>query len=75
MSTLGTNVTWIPKARFMNDGNIWTSSGLTAGLDLGYAFIKEVYGTEVAEKAAIVMEYIPSEDPLTDPFAARYGLA
>ena len=67
-------MTWIPKARFMNDGNIWTSSGLTAGLDLGYAFIKEVYGTEVAEKAATVLEYIPSEDPLTDPFAIKYGL-
>ena len=29
--THGKNVTWVPTARWVNDGNIWTSSGVAAG--------------------------------------------
>jgi len=26
------NITWVPKARWVIDGNVWTSSGVTAGM-------------------------------------------
>lgn len=29
--THGKNVTWVPTARWVTDGNIWTSSGVAAG--------------------------------------------
>lgn len=31
VSKLGKNVTWVPSARWVVDGNIWTSSGVAAG--------------------------------------------
>ena len=34
--THGKNVTWVPTARWVVDGNIWTSSGVSAGRFPGY---------------------------------------
>ncbi|TVY80505.1 Isonitrile hydratase [Lachnellula suecica] len=31
VTTLGTNITWVPTARWTVDGNVWTSSGVAAG--------------------------------------------
>lgn len=31
VTTFGTNVTWVPSARWTVDGNVWTSSGVAAG--------------------------------------------
>ena len=40
----GPKVNWIRHARWVQDGNIWTSAGVSAGIDVMFAFIKEVYG-------------------------------
>ena len=37
---------------FVRDHNIWTSAGVTAGIDLALALIEEDYGAEVARCAA-----------------------
>jgi transcriptional regulator GlxA family with amidase domain len=37
---------------FVRDGNIWTSAGITAGIDLSLAMIAEDFGEEVAQKTA-----------------------
>lgn len=37
---------------FVRDGNIWTSAGVTAGIDLALALIEEDYGAEVARGTA-----------------------
>jgi putative intracellular protease/amidase len=34
--THGKNVNWVPTARWVVDGNIWTSSGVSAGEFFGY---------------------------------------
>jgi transcriptional regulator GlxA family with amidase domain len=34
------------------DGNIWTSAGITAGIDLSLAMIAEDYGDEIAQQTA-----------------------
>lgn len=34
------------------DGNIWTSSGVSAGMDLVFAWMAEVWGEEVASYVA-----------------------
>ena len=61
-------VQWIPKARWVVDGNIWTSSGVAAGMDMTFAFISKFFSHERAKHIADVMEYEPHTDPDWDPF-------
>lgn len=37
---------------FINDGNIWTSAGMTAGLDLALALVEDDYGAAIAKTVA-----------------------
>jgi transcriptional regulator GlxA family with amidase domain len=64
-------VNWVPKARWVVDGNIWTSSGVTSGTDMLFAFVKEIYEERIAKEIAVWMEYCPHEDPADDPFAVE----
>jgi transcriptional regulator GlxA family with amidase domain len=45
-------VTVDPDSLFRSDGNIWTSAGVTAGIDLSLAIIKVDYGAAVARAVA-----------------------
>ncbi|EGR48300.1 uncharacterized protein TRIREDRAFT_107949 [Trichoderma reesei QM6a] len=65
----GPNVNWIRHARWVQDGNIWTSSGVSAGIDMIYAFIADQYGQELADSIATISEYSRSTDPTNDPFS------
>ena len=62
-------VRWVPKARWVVDGNIWSSSGVAAGMDMTYAFISTVFSPDLAKQIANVMEYEPHTDPEWDPFS------
>ncbi|KAJ3535317.1 hypothetical protein NM208_g7185 [Fusarium decemcellulare] len=65
----GPNVNWVLEARWVVDGNIWTASGISAGIDMAFAFITEQYGKEAADDTAIASEYVRNTDPTVDPFA------
>jgi transcriptional regulator GlxA family with amidase domain len=65
----GPKVKWIKEARWVDDGNIVTSSGVTAGIDMAIHLIARLYGTEVAQKIADATEYRWHSDPHLDPFA------
>ncbi|EIN13061.1 class I glutamine amidotransferase-like protein, partial [Punctularia strigosozonata HHB-11173 SS5] len=67
-------VIWVAKARWVVDGKFWTASGITAGLDMAYAFASELLGKEYADKLATFMEYTPVTDSEHDEFASVYGL-
>jgi transcriptional regulator GlxA family with amidase domain len=41
-----------PDRIFVRDGNIWSSAGITAGIDLALAIVAEDYGDDVAQKTA-----------------------
>ena len=41
-----------PDRIFVRDGNIWSSAGITAGIDLALAMVAEDFGDEVAQKTA-----------------------
>jgi transcriptional regulator GlxA family with amidase domain len=41
-----------PDQIFVRDGHIWTSAGITAGIDLALAMVAEDFGSEVAQKTA-----------------------
>jgi putative intracellular protease/amidase len=62
-------INWVGKARWVVDGNIWSSSGVAAGMDMTYAFISTVFSPDIAEQLANVMEYEPHKDSKWDPFS------
>ncbi|KAH6632544.1 class I glutamine amidotransferase-like protein [Chaetomium tenue] len=69
--THGKNVTWVPTARWVTDGNIWTSSGVAAGIDMMYAFLAHYYSDDEAGVQNMIngVEYAPHTDPHWDPFS------
>lgn len=71
---LGPKVDWVAKARWVEDGKYFTSSGVSAGMDMSLAAISHLYGPDAAEKMAIGTEYTWHRDPDRDPFAEQCGL-
>ena len=51
----------VVQERFVKDGSIWTSSGVSAGIDLALEFIKHEAGREIAGKVQLYAEYYPSQ--------------
>jgi transcriptional regulator GlxA family with amidase domain len=41
-----------PDRIYVRDGNIWSSAGITAGIDLALALVAEDYGDDIVEKTA-----------------------
>lgn len=74
-TALGPKVHWVSPARWTVDGNIWTSSGISAGIDVTLAFIQHIYGDDVATGLANSMEYEWHRDPQWDPFAKLFNVA
>lgn len=50
----------VVEQRYVQDGNIWTSAGVSAGTDLMLAFIASVDGEAAAGKVQFASEYYPS---------------
>jgi putative intracellular protease/amidase len=71
---LGPNVDWVEKARWVHDGKFFTSSGVSAGMDMALAAAAHLIGQEEAEWMAEGSEYEWHKDPSWDPFAERCGL-
>ena len=46
------DVTVDPDPIYLRDGNLWTSAGVTAGIDLALALVEEDHGTAVAQTVA-----------------------
>jgi putative intracellular protease/amidase len=70
----GPDVHWEPRARWVRDGNTFTSSGVSAGMDMTLAAIAAMLGTGRAEQVAVWSEYEWQQDASRDPFAKIYGL-
>lgn len=65
-------VDWVKKARWVNDGNIYTSSGVSAGIDMAFGFISDLLGHDIAMNESTAIEYDWKDDPKWDPFAELY---
>ena len=50
----------VVEQRFVQDGHVWSSAGVSAGMDLMLAFIAQVAGTDAAGKVQCGAEYYPS---------------
>lgn len=63
------NVDWQQCARWVTDGKFYTSSGISAGIDMALGFVADYLDMEQAYNIASAMEYIWNPDPADDPFA------
>jgi len=64
-------VCWIPAARWVEDGRFFTSSGVSAGMDMTIALLERAFGSEVSARCVSFAEYVPNQDPDNDPFARQ----
>lgn len=62
-------VLWVKKARWISSGKYYTSSGVSAGIDMTLGFIAEQFGRNKAQEIAEHIEYIWNANPSNDPFA------
>ena len=61
-------VDWVSEARWVEDGPIFTSSGVSAGMDMSLAVIASLFGEDKATEIANYTEYVWNRDPDEDPF-------
>lgn len=71
---LAPNVNWVKEARWIEDGKFFTSSGVSAGMDMSLAVIANLFGMEAADRVALGCEYEWHKDSSRDPFAKSAGL-
>lgn len=62
-------VKWKRKARWTREGKYYTSSGISAGMDMALGFIRDILNAETADRIACEMEYNWNSDIQNDPFA------
>jgi transcriptional regulator GlxA family with amidase domain len=65
----GPRVDWIRRARWVQDGRLWTSSGVSAGIDMTLQLVATHVGQDAAEAAAWRIEHAWHRDASYDPFA------
>ena len=71
---LAPKVDWVKQARWVRDGKFYTSSGVSAGMDMALAAAADLFGMDHAEYTARTTEYNWQKDPAIDPFAKLEGL-
>jgi len=67
--SVNTEVQWVNRARWVVDGKYYTSSGVSAGIDMTLGFLADQFGADTARKIAEGIEYIWNSDPEEDRFA------
>jgi putative intracellular protease/amidase len=68
----GKEVLWVRESRWVKDGNIYTSSGVSAGIDMTLGFIEDLMGKEKALEISQSIEYFWNENSKYDPFSKLY---
>lgn len=64
-------VNWVEQARWVVDGKFYTSSGVSAGMDMALGFIADRQGIDSARQVANYTEYRWQEDSEIDDFYQR----
>lgn len=62
-------VRWIRKARWVADEKYYSSSGVSAGIDMALGYVRDKINVETAEKIARGLEYHWNRNSDEDPFA------
>ena len=69
VTAIESEVDWVENARWVVDGKYYTSSGVSAGMDMALGFIRDTRSERYATEVARHIEYIWNSDPDNDPFA------
>lgn len=69
------DVGWVESARWVVDGKFYTSSGVSAGMDMSLALIAQLYDEPTALEIASYAEYSWHRDAEVDPFAGNLNEA
>lgn len=69
--TNGPQVQWDKQARWKVDENYYTSSGVSAGMDMALGFLADRHGLDFARNVAWEIEYNWIEDKDNDTFTAE----
>ena len=72
-TALGPKTYWRSHARWVQDGNVWSSSGVSAGIDVTFAWMEAVFGNATATRVANTLEYVRHVNASDDPFADING--
>lgn len=72
VSEQGLDVLWIRESRWVKDESIYTSSGVSAGMDMALGFVSDLLGKEVALDISKRIEYFWNQDCGYDPFSKLY---
>ncbi|WP_085832697.1 DJ-1/PfpI family protein [Clostridium merdae] len=64
-------VDWQYSARWVIDGKYYTSSGISAGMDMALGFLCDQFGLDVAEESAASAEYLWNQNREEDPFSVK----
>ena len=74
-SSQSEKVQWQQQARWVEDGKVFSSSGVSAGIDMSLAVIAKLVSQQAAEEAANFAEYSWQRDANCDPFASVVGVS
>jgi len=69
VKSVNSDVKWISHARWVVDGKFYTSSGVSAGIDMALGFIADRFGIKKATELAQSIEYIWNSNKEDDLFA------
>lgn len=64
----GPAVNWVREARWVRDGHIYTSAGVSAGMDMALGLIADELGRDIAVAVSRRAEYVWNGDASADPF-------
>jgi transcriptional regulator GlxA family with amidase domain len=67
-------VKWVRQARWVEDGSLVTSSGVSAGMDMALAVVTRISNAQTSDTLATLTEYDWHRDANWDPFAKVHGL-
>jgi putative intracellular protease/amidase len=71
---LNSDVDWILEARWVEDDKFFTSSGVSAGIDMALGLIDKIFGYDTSTKIAQLTEYIWNSNKNHDPFIENKNL-
>ena len=64
----GPKVNWVKRARWVVDGKYYTSSGVSAGMDMTLGFLNDMHGNAFAKDVSSQIEYTWQENKDEDDF-------
>lgn len=71
VKTMSDKTEWVHKARWVVSGKYYTSSGVSAGIDMALGFMADLYGIDLAKRIAQGIEYVWNSDKDKDDFYIR----